>query len=147
MKSILFLSAVSTLAAIFLVQKTNPLQEENLLPMENPIIAVSGVDLFLKNPTDYNFICTSTSKGEVLSASLSENGAMIIEYASFWDDGDHSGITQGNYNRKKNFFKGTYKTNDERFSGEINFSFNEKGEAQGTWDNGYGVIKIPLKNK
>lgn len=143
MKLVLFITVVSSLVTVFQTKKTSVFQNKN--KMGKTIIAVSGVDLFLKNPTHYNFICTSTSKGEVLSASMSDNGNMTIEYASFWDDGDHSGKTEGVYDRKKNHFQGTYQTNDGRFSGEINFSFNEKGEAQGTWDNGYGVIKIPLK--
>lgn len=147
MKSILFLMTFSTLSGVFLLQKSGPLKEGNLANMENKIITIEGVDLFLKAPTSYNFLCTSNSNGEVLSATMSEGGEMIVEYASYWYDGDHSGRIQGIYNRDKNLFQGVYNTNDGRFSGEINFSFNEKGEAQGTWDNGYGVINIPLKNK
>ncbi len=147
MKPILFITVFSTLLVNFSFQKTSPSQRETLLTMDQTITTSSGVDLFLENPANYSFICTPTSKGDVISAYLSDNGKMVIHYASFWDDGDHSGKTEGFYNREKNHFQGNYETNDGRFSGEINFSFNEKGEAQGTWDNGYGIIKIPLKRQ
>jgi hypothetical protein len=112
---------------------------------EAKVQSASGIDVFLKDPSNYTFLCTSTSKGEVLEASITPKGELTILYESFWDDGDHSGVTKGIYNRKKNKFNGRYQTKDGRFSGEINFSFNEKGEADGSWDNGYGIIKIHLK--
>jgi len=104
-----------------------------------------GINVFLSDPTRYNFLCTDESRGDVLSASLTNEGTLRLTYSSFWPDGDHSGHLSGWYDSEKNNFVGEYKTNDGRFAGEINFSFNEKGEAFGTWDHGYGVIKISLK--
>lgn len=113
--------------------------------MQTSIDSLAGFELFLKSPNQYNFLCTATSKGEVISATFTEDGSLAIQYTSFWEDGDHSGKVKGKYDRKSNRFRGTYKTHDGRFSGEINFSFNQKGEADGTWDNGYGKIRMHLK--
>ncbi len=106
-----------------------------------------GIAAFLHDPTRYNFLCTAESTGEVLSASWSENGNLCIAYKSLWSDGDHSGKVLGTYDEDSNKFTGAYQTNDRRFSGEISFSFNKEGEAFGTWDHGFGVIKIALKRK
>lgn len=147
MKSILIivvaLASIGVMASSTLVSgKNHHLNSNN---MKSVVKEKQGVNTFLKQPSKYNFLCTETSKGEVIDASLSESGKMVIEYASFWEDGDHSGKAVGFYDSKKNRFNGTYKTHDGRFTGEMNFSFNEKGEATGTWDNGFGTIKIRLK--
>lgn len=110
--------------------------------IENP-----NVKEFLRNPTNYTFICSATSDGEVLEANLNSKGVMIVIYKSIWDDGDHSGKLTGKFDKKQNRFSGRYKTNDNRFEGEINFEFNSKGEATGTWDSGFGTVKIRLKTK
>lgn len=134
--------------SVFLTRQETLFGNQNLLNkknMEETVKLSAGIEVFLKKPQQYSFLCTPTSKGEVLSAKLFDSNKMEIEYASFWADGDHSGKVVGVYKRKTNHFKGVYKTNDHRFSGEINFSFNEKGEANGSWDNGYGRIRIQLK--
>lgn len=140
---ILYLMAITITASMNLSDFTvkNPIDKGPEITLEK-----QGIAIFLKDPSRYNFLCTNESRGEVLSASLRNDGTLHLTYSSFWSDGDHSGVVSGTYDRQNNIFNGSYKTHDGRFSGEINFSFNEKGEAFGSWDHGYGVIKISLKH-
>ncbi|MBG6129991.1 hypothetical protein IWQ47_001926 [Aquimarina sp. EL_43] len=129
----------------FFINEANLLANQQQKIM-NEVIKKSNIDPFLKAPTNYSFSCTPTSKGKVLYAKLLQDGTLIIHYESFWEgDGDHSGVLTGKYNASKNRFDGFYKTNDNRFYGEQNLIFEKNGEAQGTWDNGYGTTHIRLK--
>ena len=44
------------LATVFSVQVKKPLQKK-ISQMHDSNVAVSGIDLFIKKPTNYNFIC------------------------------------------------------------------------------------------
>ena len=137
------LLGLGVISAAFSNDNVNKKNEKR---MNYSTVNKSYVQAFLDNPTNYTFECTPTSKGEVLGATLSDDGEMTIRYQSMWTgDGDHSGVLTGTYDANKKRFNGRYETNDNRFEGEQNLIFNIKGEASGTWDNGYGTTVIKLK--
>ncbi len=145
-KSIHALRIIFLLSLIGLTIRLSALVPHPSKEMKQTIDPDGPLRTFLENPTNYNFLCTSTSHGEVLKASITSEGILTIHYASTWEDGDHSGVAFGGYNPENHRFDGRYKTYDGRFEGEINFTFSDTGEAHGTWDHGYGTISIPLKD-
>lgn len=143
---LLILITSLSIAGIYSHTNSKIMPKNYIQPHNKSEIETSNATAFLKNPTHYSFKCTTESVGEVLSATLSKEGKMTIVYQSTWkNDGDHSGILFGSYNPKTNHFEGHYKTYDGRFEGSQNLIFSENGEAQGSWDNGYGTTQIRLK--
>ena len=66
----------------------NPIVIDKLTDKELAIMPEeSGIAVFLDAPTRYNFLCTDQSRGEVLSATLTNDGALRLTYSSFWPDG------------------------------------------------------------
>ena len=101
--------------------------------------------VFLSNPTNYTFKC-GCGIGEVTSASLKGN-QLLVTYLYPCMGKTRKGFLEGTYDKTTNKFKGIYNTENKAFYGEMNFSFNGKGEATGTWGNGAGKVLIKLKTE
>ena len=101
--------------------------------------------IFLSNPTNYSFKC-GCDIGEVSSASL-RGDKLLVTYSYPCMGKIRKGLLEGTYDKTTNKFKGIYNTENKSFYGEMNFSFNDKGEATGTWGNGTGRVMMKLKNR
>lgn len=114
------------------------------LPQLNRL-APDGGALFVNQPTQYTMKCVCEDPGNIIGASLSANGEMIIDYVYTCYEKGYTGKLTGHYDADKHRFDGFYNTNNGMFQGETHFSFNENGEATGTWDHGAGNVEIRLK--
>ena len=101
-------------------------------------------ELFLDSPSSYTFKC-GCEVGEVLSSTLSGD-KLTVKYRYPCGGEMRYGFLEGTYDRDDNRFKGIYNTENKRFYGEINFSFNDSGEALGSWGNGAGKLEMRLKS-
>ena len=104
-----------------------------------------GANLFLRKPNNYTFKC-GCDLGEVLEVSLSKDGEMIVKYYYMCGGKKLYGFLEGEYDRAANKFEGIYNTENKFYYGPINFTFNDKGEATGYWDNGVGTVSMLLKS-
>lgn len=104
----------------------------------------TGVAAFLEHPNNYTFKC-GCDLGAVTNASLADNGDLTVDYFYPCNGKKLYGKLTGKYDRTTNQFKGIYNTENKMFYGQIEFGFNERGEANGTWGNGAGTIKMHLK--
>lgn len=104
-----------------------------------------GANLFLRSPNNYTFKC-GCDLGEVLEVSLNNESKMIVKYYYMCEGKKLYGFLEGNYDSDANKFDGIYNTESKFYYGPINFSFNEKGEAIGFWDNGVGTVSMLLKS-
>ena len=114
----------------------------NMKPLLQSDSHPPGLKTFLQQPQRYGFTC-GCEQGQIRSACLSGD-ALLIEYEYPCRGEERTGQIQAHWEQKAAKFKGTYNTQNGRFFGDIQFSFNLRGEGQGSWGQGAGSLEMKL---